>query len=171
VGNLSYRQDGKTHEYWDGANWVGLTRTKALSARQTASDATDKALTTTESAAHAKCSVSLKNPSAIYNMFWYMHADYSVAYTWNAAGINVVVRHYVQQDALGAGSRYWSRYTSNGSGINFSGVWPVRSGTIGPNATIKFTTWLTLYRSSGSGVATFTNGTTDITIMGVTTIP
>lgn len=173
LGILTFRDDDKVYEYWNGAGWVGLDTSVALSTRGTATYSTDRNLTTTESGAIAKSSMTLKNPSKLYNMLWMAVFDMTYQLKWTAPKIGYNVFHYATVGDVDGGRLAASGYTDdNGGSLTVSGLhWPCRTGTLTPGQSISISSWITIKRTNSvTGTATLSNATTDMSVTGVTTV-
>lgn len=166
-GMLTYRGDIDALEMYNGSRWVGAQSGLVSSQRVAAHVTTDRNFSTTPSGPLNSCRLTLKNTSPIYKMLWFVHSDFEIYYKWTARGINAVVRHYVQIDASKV-RRDWNTYTSDGASTHYSGAWPLRTGTLQPNASTTITTWFTIEKAaSPAGTVTYLDGSTSLAIFGV----
>jgi hypothetical protein len=160
-GQLTWRDDDRIFEYWNGSAWTGVDRTAVIAKIGQASDATDRTMTTNESGARAKSTVKLTNSSNTYRMF--------CQFSWDTQDRNVVIRHYISIGSHYTSHRAHTAFTGAGNIRSFSGMFPCRTGYLGFNSSVTVSTWLTYERSSGSGRVSFTFGSTDFQVIGIQT--
>lgn len=172
LGMLTFRDDVKQYEYWDGSSWVGATQNLAVASTNRVTSATNKSFTTSESAALVKSSVKLVNPSNLYRMLYTCHSLFQANITNSTGGLFSVVKYYTQVDSNSSTWRDWGNYSMSGSTVlRISGSMPVQTGYVAPGGSVTLTSWLTIEKgNSASGNQTLTFSSTELTITGMTTV-
>jgi hypothetical protein len=172
LGMLSWRDDGKVFEYWNGTAWVGTDQSVAVSSRATAASDTNRAFTTAQSPALVKSTVTLKNPSVLYRMLWVASFDFYMTYSWTAANLRADIRSYIKLGTAGENYRSYQADTTSPTGYTQNSyTYPTRSGFLAPGASIAIASWMTVEKANTvAGTLTAGYYSTDMTVIGVTTV-
>jgi hypothetical protein len=172
LGMLTFRDDVKQYEYWDGTRWIGATQNIAVASTNAVSSSTATAFTTDESKDLVKCSVKLSNPSSLYRMLYVVHFDFNAQMTSTAAGLYSRVRVYRNVNNGAKAVREWANYSAAGSSIlKYSGALPVLTGYLPAGSNVTVATWMTVEKgNSTKGTLTLTAARTQITIVGMSSV-
>lgn len=169
-GMLTYRADDGLFEYWTGKAWVGAYQGVPLSIAKTVEYGTDINLTTKATGAIGNVSITLTNPSKIYSMVWAAAANYTCIWKWNAQNILVYSNIYFKNGAAAVGGRALYEYTGEGTQVARNYSWPWVTGTLTPGSSVVLQSYMTMYRSAGSGTVTFQYGNSTISVIGVPSV-
>jgi hypothetical protein len=172
LGMMTFRDDVKQYEYWDGSVWQGATQNLAVASTNSVSTSTAKSFTTDQSSALVKSSVKLVNPSALYRMLYTAHFDFNAQMTFTVTGLYALVRAFTQQGDATAISRDWANYSSDKNTLlKISGSMPMITGYLAPGANVTVSTWMQIEKAnSTAGTITLSGASTTVTLTGWTTV-